>query len=470
MNRIHVATAFAFAALLLSALAVTTTQAAKERIEGYYRITLYSGTVVKGHVKERADGNYEVEVRKGIVMTIRKGEVRQIVRAHPPGEEPSQNPAVAANKPTGYDAIYHVTDAEIAAILTGIEAKRNEFDESIDADDLAGAIPLNKESVIDMLDQVGLDYDPDIPLTEHPNVLVKDHFVFVYTSTKDAARKLASRLEAVYRWNVKFMKMMDLPAKRPEYKLEVFFFAEHKDFTSYSLNQGTSMPTGVLGYYVETWNRSHFFDMHTWPYLDGANRMIKDPKTPWKKRQYYRNYVNRWVEFKNMEVVQHEAGHHIHFNIGLFPKGLRPQGGSIPTWLVEGTTMLFEFPVTAAGASLGVLNHYRLDQVRKFYGPRPLNTQFWKLFIIDNNMWQGGNSYPLGWALTYYLFKEHRDEYAAYLRDIFGREADVYMSHGDREKEFEQHFGRVDDEWIEDYHDFLESLHVKQSVLPPELF
>jgi hypothetical protein len=469
MKRMYVPAAVCFLASLIGLFTIASAQAKAERIEGYYRITLYSGSIVEGQVTEREDGAYEVEVRPGIVMTVRKGEIRQIVRATPPGQKPSQNPTGEPKDPASYDA-YYVTDAEIAAILTGIEAERNEFDDTIKAEDLAAPTPMNEDSVIEMLDLVGLEYNPDIPLTEHPNVLVKDHFVFVYTSSKAAARKLASRLEAVYRWNVKFMKMMDLPARQPESKLEIFYFGDFEEYRNYSLNQGSQISVGTLGYYRPDWNRSHFFDMQTWPPIKPALEQAKDPRVPYKRRQYLRNVVNRYVEFHNVEVVQHEAGHHIHFNIGLFPRNGLTRESSIPRWFVEGTTMLFEFPVTEAGASLGVLNHYRLDQMRKLYGRRPFDTQFWKLFIIDNSMWQGGNSYPLGWALTYYLFKQHRDEYASYIQDIFGREPDVSMTNADFEAEFEQHFGRVDDDFIEDFHDFLDSLHIKQSVLPPELF
>jgi hypothetical protein len=174
-----------------------------------------------------------------------------------------------------------------------------------------------------------------------------------------------------------------------------------------------------------------------------------------------------------VEVIQHETGHHIHFNIGLFPRDAFG-GNSVPMWLVEGTTMLFEVPPSAAGASLGVLNHYRLNNLRRHFGARPLSAADWKLFLIDNNLWPNAaghgsifDSYQLGWSMVYYLWKEQRDKYAQYLQKIFGREEGETVSNTEREKEFEDIFGRVDEKWIDRYYAFLEKLQLRPSLLPP---
>jgi len=298
-------------------------------------------------------------------------------------------------------------------------------------------------------------------------VLEKDHFVMVYTSSDESARALGSRLEAVWRHNVNFMDRLNLPAVVPDSKLEIFYFGSYKEFENYNLNQGNFMPPGVLGYYSPDWNRSHFFDLANSPYTEPIKELLKDDALPWEVKQKLRNKVKRWVEFQNLEVIQHETGHHIHFNIGLFPRDVF-EGGSVPIWLVEGTTMLFEVPPTKHGASIGVLNHYRLYMLRKLFGFRPLTPSQWKLFIIDNGLWQGFESYQLGWALVYYLYREHRDGYAQYLRSVFEREEGETITNTDREKEFEDIFGRVDEDWIEDFYDFLNSLYVKKSALPPD--
>jgi hypothetical protein len=342
-------------------------------------------------------------------------------------------------------------------------------------EDLEAPLTLDVESVKDMFAKAGLTWKEGVPPDKQENLLIKPHFVMVYTSPAKAARQLGARLESVWTWNVRFLRMLRIPARRPPSKLEIFYFGTHSEFQSYSMRTGGPVEMGVLGYYRSDINRSHFFEMETWP--PAAQRLEAAKHAPADQAAQERNKVARWVEFQNLEVIQHETGHHIHFNVGLFPRNAHERESSVPTWLIEGTTMMFEFPPTQAGASLGVLNHGRLDQVRKFWGPHPLSTAEWKLFLIDNNVWYSGvgrgnpgASYPLGWAMVYYLWKEHRDGYGKYLQTVFGREEDFRMTNTEREKEFEDIFGVVNDEWVNKFYKFLDSLQLKPSLVPEDIF
>lgn len=441
------------AGVVIAAQAVSVARADLE--PGRYRIYLMSGNSVEGDVRERADGAYEVKVGIGTII-VRKNEVKRIVPLDQilrPADEEGGTPD------EGRLQTYrrYITDEEIEELLSGISA---EYDSSITGgtrEDMLADLALDEQSLEDMKRLVGPE----------GKVLIKPHFVMVYTSSDESARKLGSRLEAVWRHNVSFMDRLDLPAIVPDSKLEIFYFGTYKGFEAYNLNQGSVMPAGVLGYYSPDWNRSHFFDLEYSPYTEGVKRMLDDPDVDWREKQKARNRMRRWVEFRNMEVIQHETGHHIHFNIGLFPRDSFG-GGGVPIWLVEGTTMLFEIPPSTAGASLGVLNHYRLHMLRKLFGPHPLSPSDWKRFIIDNRMWRGFESYQLGWAMVYYLYKKHRDGYAEYLRSVFGRDEGFEMSHTEREEEFVKIFGEIDEEWIEEFYAFLDSLNVRKSLLPAD--
>ena len=236
--------------------------------------------------------------------------------------------------------------------------------------------------------------------------------------------------------------------------------------------------TGALGFYRPSDNRSAFFELSTYPPIAMWLEAAKDTRLPYKQRQIARNKLNQWVEFNNMTVIQHEAGHHIDFNIGLFPSDVfnDPDSfDSIPRWLVEGTTMMFEFPPTKAGASLGTVNHGRLDEFDKIYGRkdehRRLSPQQLKTFILDNSVFLrgGGSTYSLGWALVYYCWKEKRREFGQYVQIIAQREPGFDVSYTQREREFEDLLGRVDEDWIDDWYEFLDGLLLKKSVLPPDI-
>ncbi|MEW6250706.1 MAG: DUF1570 domain-containing protein [Planctomycetota bacterium] len=446
------------ASAALFVLAATPLLPAQTKIEGRYRIELTSGKFVEGEVKEQPDGSYQVKTGQGISVTIQRSQIRNLVPLDK-GGAPAPNTTPGA--PAGRGSVWNVTrrpitSEEIEQVLSGITAEA--ADESAGQSDMLAPLPLDEESLAEMLREAGAD--------RQKNVLEKDHFVMVYTSTPESARELGARLEAVWRWNVRFMEMMKLPAQRPEHKLEIYYFGSWEELDRYMRNHGSPLPPGVLGYYTEEVNRAHFFDLATYPpkkaEVDAAQN------ADWRERQRVVNEHNRWVEYQNTEVIQHEVGHMIHFNIGLFPIGVRQQGASIPTWLIEGTTMLFEVPPSAAGASLGLLNHTRLFQLRHSFGFHPLDPNQWKRFILHNEIWygMGGQAYPLGWGLVYYLWEKRRDAYANYLQKVFGREEELEQTV--MEKEFVDCFGDIDEKWVNEFYRFLDGLELRPSLVDPE--
>jgi hypothetical protein len=395
--------------------------------------------------------------RKGVTVTVRKNSVDRILpieEAKPadPGKDSAAPRANSARRRA-------IQDEEIEEILAGVQAEVEPEEVGAKSDDMMAPLPEDEKSVAEMLRLAGTD-----------KKMTTDHFVMVYTGPDGPARELLSRLEAVWRWNVRFIDMLDLPARRPEHKLEVYFFSKYEEFLSHARTAYGESAGGALGYYKPDTNRSHFFDMITYP--TAVRRIALTTGRTAREARTVRNTVQRWVDYHNIEVIQHEAGHHIHFNIGLFPRdGLR-RDSSIPVWLVEGTTMLFEFPPNESGAGIGTINHKRLDEFRRVTAGMRMGANEWKRFIIDNNLWYGnafGFSYPVGWALVNFLWKEHRDGFAPFMRDVFGREPDFRMTETEREAEFEKYFGRVDDEWVKRFRKFAESLQFKPSRLPPEI-
>ncbi|MFH1747331.1 MAG: DUF1570 domain-containing protein [Planctomycetota bacterium] len=430
---------------------------------GKRRVQDMKGRWYSGQVTELPDA-YKIKQDNGITTTLKKSEVK-LIR--------SLVESTATDAASEYDAYEtgnslrrYVTDEEVSELLEGITIDTSDIIES--GGDMLDELPVDEESLDEMKRLAGARDD---------QVMLKPHFALVFTSSEEEARRLAARLESVYRWNIKFLKMLDIPPTQPEHKLEIFYFGTHKEFEAYSVNTGGG-PSGALGFYRPGDNRSAFFELSTFPPIAFWLEMAKDKRIPHKQRQIARNKLNQWVEFNNMEVIQHEAGHHIHFNIGLFPRDVfmdRDSFDSLPRWLVEGTTMMFEFPPTKAGASLGTVNHGRLDEFDKIYGRkdehRRLSPQRLKTFILDNGVFlRGGHTtYSLGWALVYYCWKENRDGYAEYMKIISEREPGVDVSYTQREREFEDIFGRVDEDWIDDWYEFLDGLLLKRSVLPPEI-
>lgn len=454
------------AGLAVGLLAQAVSLAGTGRLEGEYRIHMMNGNSVAGHVTEREDGAYEVKLKNGGVVIIRKYQVKGIEALRPGGRRVDGSLGGGDRHP---GLRVYITDEEIEEILAGIDAVVDEDMIGAKAEDLMAPLPLDEESVREMVRLIGLSWEEGKPIEEQGGVLLRPHFAMVYTSDRDSAIRLARRLEAVWKWNVRFMNSLGLPARRPDSKLEIYYFASQKEFLDFTRRMSGRASPGTLGYYQPKSNRSHFFDMSTYGGLKKYRETLTRPGTPMRERRRARNTIDRWVEYQNVTVIQHETGHHIHFNIGLFPRNGLERESSIPVWLVEGTTMMFEVPPSKYGGSLGTLNDSRLNEFKKMMAGRRPDAAWWKLFLIDNGIWYSGYYYPYGWAMVYYLWKEHHDGYAQYMQEVFGREPDFRMTNTQREAEFEKFFGRVDDDWIKDFYKFIDSLHVRPSSLPPEL-
>lgn len=429
---------------------------------GKYRIYLMNNRSVAGEVTELDDGSYEVKNKYGMVFTIRQHQVKDMVPL-----EQEQNVGEGDQPSPGDETQPEhlrrrmITDAEIEELLSGVTLDLPDHLQRIDPEDLHAPLPVNEAHVQEMLRQAG----------PQAKVLERDHWVMVYTGSDESAQKLGSRLETIWKWNYKFIDQLNLRPIRPEYKLEVFYFGTHEEFQKYSLNISTNLPGGVMGYYTHDVNRSHFFDLWYMPMLDGPRRVLESGNLHPSERRRLKNRMERWVEHNNLEVIQHEAGHHIHFNTGVFTQR-GEKGGLAPTWLVEGATMMFETPPSTTGrggSSLGDFNDPRLDGFRKLY-PR-WSPEGLKMFVVNNMLWYQGYNYPRGWALVYYLWMEYRDGLGKYIKRIHEREqAGEGWTMTQQEMDFEEFFGEINEEWVDRFYDYLDDLEVRQSRLPPELF
>ncbi len=469
MRHVHIVALIA-AGLACTLVATTGFAESQDRIDGQYRVYQYDGTHYEGHVTEKPNGTYEVKTKRGFIITVRKNQVKELVPLEEVedwkisfGPHSVQAPLSPLRR--------EISEEEIQEFVSGITVDLDPEFTGASEEDMMGELPLDVDSLKDMLRKASMTWEEGVPPEEQDNVLIRPHFVMVCTADPESARALGSRLERVWAWNVKYLEMLDLPAVRPDHKLELFYFATQDELMKYSLSQGSQTSPGVLGYYSPSWNRSHFFDMWTFAGFQGDVRKLEDPNTPWRERQRTKNELKRKVEFYNIEVIQHEIGHHIHFNVGLFSRDAFG-GHTVPVWLVEGTTMMFEVPPSEMGGSLGLMNHNRLFQLRQIFGNEPLNPDTLKMFMMNNALWYGGGgwgvgqSYCLGWSLVYYLYKERREELGAFCRRVFGRDTEMTIS--EVEADLVDCFGELDEEWFEDYYDFMNDLVLRPSLVEPD--
>jgi hypothetical protein len=431
--------------LLTGLLATATPTLAEEGVEEgkVYRILLTNGKEVIGEVVELEDV-YKVKMASGtIVQTIQKSQVRELI----PLEEKGSAPEKGSLRRSAAD----ITDAEIEEILGSESVEDLYVWDYIEQIDLMDPLDLDEESVQEMLRFAG----------KNAKTLETPHFVFVYTSDRAAALRLAQRLETVYRWNVTFMNMFDIPPTRPEKKFEVYYFNTFEEFLGYQTLCGF-MTGGALGFYMRTNNRCAFFDMNTYPPIAQNLERSKDKNLPLQERRRLKNEYQRWANWMNLGVVQHESTHAIQFNIGIFPKE-----ADTGKWMTEGLCVQFEVPPSVAGGSLGSINYSRLNDFHKMYGPKGERVpwEFVKRMILSDAM--GYHDYVMGWAINYYLRKEHKDEYGEWMRLLAAREDDwtIRIDPTQRLADFENIFGKVDEEWVKAMFDFIGSIPMRSEAI-----
>ncbi len=331
------------------------------------------------------------------------------------------------------------------------------------------------------------------------------HYLIAYNTDEQLVRDLISRVEYTYSAVYAFCEAMAIPAEHPDRRLEIIFFNQRPAYDRYAHRQGFHSG-GTYGVYFESANRSAFYNMHNDPdmiqlqadiaeahaNLDrlersladipgdgtevavqlGDGRRLQGTKSQLQpvvarevestrreldvldaRRQHYSDRIN-------LTVIQHEVAHQVLFNAGVHVRG-----GVQPRWLTEGMACLFETPPNERGSGIGRINQERLKDFRTAVaGEKPQGRltaidfidavhdgRFVSLdrLVSDPNVFTargdtGAVSYGLAWALAYYLQRTHRDEFAAYLRDLRDRPAGSKVSPTQELDLFETHFGQLD--------------------------
>jgi hypothetical protein len=286
------------------------------------------------------------------------------------------------------------------------------------------------------------------------------HFVLIYDGSATSARKLARRLEAVYSEIARVARELNLPAKPPQHKLEMLIFATYERFQAYQQSLGAT-DKDILGFYDPQKRRSVFFDLDTHPQVASLRAEIAQlDRSNAQLRAGLARKLRRTAEGLLAKIVQHEAAHQIFDQTGVL--GTRD---AVPAWLTEGLAQMFELPFLERGATLALsTNRYRLYEFSRLHADdAALLVDLRRILGAGEPAWRGGSDYSLGWALTNYLYKRHREQFAGYLQHLAASpEAGDHQTATPRET-FESCFGPLDPDLAADLSAYMRQLLERQS-------
>jgi hypothetical protein len=213
---------------------------------------------------------------------------------------------------------------------------------------------------------------------------------YVVAHPRGEGDKWAARFEELYRSMTHYFSVRGFQMREPEFPLAAIVWNKREDFLRYAAAEGSSLPSGVIGYYSMLSNRITLYDMAA-----GSN----DPEA-WKQ---------------NASTIIHEATHQTAFNTGIHQRF-----ADTPKWVIEGLGTLFEprgvWDARHYSRLEDRINRERLASFRQYLkSGRP--PQGFMLVVADDRLFNSNAlaAYAESWALSFYLSEKEPRKYSAYL-------------------------------------------------------
>ncbi len=225
------------------------------------------------------------------------------------------------------------------------------------------------------------------------------------------------RFEDLYRSFVHYFLVRGFKLKKPPFPLVGIVCRDQRDFARYSAENGSRVPSGVLGYYSLGSNRITVYD-------------LKD-----------RHDLDDW--HKTASVIIHEATHQTAFNTGAHSRYSQP-----PLWVAEGLATMFEAPGVYDSRHYTLrsdrINQGRLRTFRKLVPHH--KPELVASLVVSDSLFRTNPAaaYAEAWALTFFLVETQPRKYMKYLALTANRPPFTEYTAAERTADFTSVFG---DDW-----------------------
>ena len=284
------------------------------------------------------------------------------------------------------------------------------------------------------------------------------HFLLLHNTSSDKdpyskktrVEERIQLLETVYESFLMKFCLEGYSLEVPKKRLKVVLFSDRKDF----LVSGEEHIHFAAGFYTEKANTSVFYDQGTndiHKAMEAISNLLQEQKaqaikrrTPGAKDTVRLANTLRVLtlvarENADIEVVSHEATHHMAAATGLFPNK-----APVTTWAHEGLATYFESPSQAAWSGIGTVNKDRLKRYRELAADQEhSNIRFVvsdKIFSRAGDMGALLHGYGQAWALTHFLMNHHFEELIKYYQLVAAVESEEQLEPEKYEELFAEAF------------------------------
>jgi hypothetical protein len=259
-----------------------------------------------------------------------------------------------------------------------------------------------------------------------------DHYVICTNAGKPYAQWCGDLLERLLSAFLTHWRGKPLSLERPSTPLPVIVFATAEEFARFAARDASPATAESKGYYSVRTNRIVIYDLT-------AGNNAEPAKT--------RADIERKIAARafNVATVVHEATHQMAFNCGLHTRY-----ADNPVWLTEGMAMYFETPDLnnrTGWRTIGQINRARLKQFQQSLPKRNSPGSLVAVISSDERLTTAetaAEAYAEAWALSYFLIKKRRAQYADYLHKLSQKKPLLWNKPEERLAEFKAAFGDIE--------------------------
>jgi len=261
------------------------------------------------------------------------------------------------------------------------------------------------------------------------------HYVICYDTSRSYASWCGWLFERLYMAFTNHWSRKGLKLSEPEFPLTAIVFADRRAYARYSAPVLGEAAESIIGYFDERHsNRMVMYDLTG---MEAAGRPGPSSGT----LQQINRILAQPGATRTVATIVHEATHQIAFNCGLHNRY-----SDCPRWFSEGVAVYFETPdlgSRSGWSNVGEVNRPRLAQFRGYLPRRPADSLL--TLIADDARFHDTaknlDAYAEAWALTYFLLRQHPDEYVAYLKLLSAKRPLMWDTPEERLADFKQAFG-----------------------------